>query len=221
MLTQKPVELRVACAVSVCNVINVCHISMNPNYNSAADRSYFRKSIRHPLLVLAFYYGGLRRITAGDLALRLTQILTSYWIADKYFALAVGNLDVADSTLSDVNALQKSNITAITTQDIRYCDHAWAALLCVSTLLMLFAAVASAVLSFLRLAPECMDFLSAMTLSDGKTVLGTGSYLDADEGIRLLKDVRTKVGDVKAKEQSGDARSVYIPQFPSSPKYSK
>jgi len=68
---------------------------------------------------------------------------------------------------------------------------------------MHLAAIASTVLGFLRLAPNAPDFISALSLNNGKTMLEHRSSPEADERLRLLRSVRLKIGDTDAGSHIG------------------
>ncbi|KAF1991237.1 hypothetical protein K402DRAFT_389416 [Aulographum hederae CBS 113979] len=80
-------------------------------------------------------------------------------------------------------------------------------MLCLSTLMILLAAIAAPILSAFQLAPDCTDFLSALTLSEGCELMEGGTYLDLNARARLLKDVRLKIGDG---DPGGDVGKVVI-----------
>jgi hypothetical protein len=110
-----------------------------------------------------------------------------------YFADVAGGFNVSDTDVVLAKSVRNSTVTVTKSENLLYCDHTWMALLCLSALMMLFAATASAVLSFLRIAPDSTDFLSALSLNSGTTLLGDGTFLDANKRIRLLKDVKLKL----------------------------
>ncbi|KAK8079649.1 hypothetical protein PG997_007467 [Apiospora hydei] len=172
---------------------------------SGALEAYLYESSKNPYTVLdGRTWIDLTNVTAEVLARRLTQVINAYWIVDNQFANAAGGFNTS-SRPWDIGpgALKNSIVTSVNFQDYIYCDHGWAATLCISSIMLLLAALASAVLSFFRLAPDCTDFLSALTLNDGRLMLEGGSSLNEYERVRLLKDVRLKVGDARSWEQVG------------------
>ncbi|KAK8118438.1 uncharacterized protein PG998_003064 [Apiospora kogelbergensis] len=147
-------------------------------------------------------------IGAEDLGRRLTQVINAYWMVDTQSFQAVGGFNAS----SDANSpwlgvsqgpIRNSTVTATNYQGYLHCDYRWATALCISSIMLLLAALASTILSFFRLAPDCTDFLSALTLNDGRMMLEGGSSLDEYDRVRLLKDVRLKIGDSRSWEQIG------------------
>ncbi|KAK7957176.1 uncharacterized protein PG986_006398 [Apiospora aurea] len=172
---------------------------------SGALEAYLHDSSQNPYNILDKQrWIDLTNVSAGVLGRRLAQVINAYWIVENQFANAAGGFN-ANSTpwVNSPAALKNSTVTTVNFQDYIYCDHGWAATLCISSIMLLLAALASAILSFFRLAPDCTDFLSALTLNDGRLMLEGGSSLDEYERVRLLKDVRLKVGDVRSWEQVG------------------
>ena len=151
----------------------------------------------------------LTQLDSQSLARRLGQILNTYWIVDNQFANAAGGFNASDPSLvhttstGNFSAVRNSSVTTMNAQEFLHGSDPWFALLCVSALMMLFTSIASAILIFVRLAPDSTNFLSALTLNDGKNILEGGSYLDEDERVRLLKDSRFMIGDIKADEKIG------------------
>ena len=178
--------------------------------------AYLYDPTQSPYTVLAGldYTINLSKLSVSTFALRLAQVLNTYWMVDNYFVQAAGAFNASNSMLSRVNAVRTNSVTTTQARDILHCDRTWMALLCISTIFMLLAARASTVLGFLRLAPDATDFISALSLNNGMTLLPSASskfffefffilLLEAEERIRLLKDVRLKIGDVNAGEQIG------------------
>lgn len=146
----------------------------------------------------------LTGISAGDLGRRLSQVINAYWIVDNQFYNAAGGFNITSRPWDQhKDFIRNSTITTTYYQTYLYCDSRWAIALCMSSIILLLAALASAVLSFFRLAPDCTDFLSALTLNDGRIMLEGGSSLDEYDRVRLLKDVRLKIGDSRSWEQIG------------------
>ncbi|KAK8051007.1 hypothetical protein PG993_002392 [Apiospora rasikravindrae] len=167
--------------------------------------AYLYDPSRNPYVVLRESLDlDLTGISAKTLGNRLSQVINAYWMVENQFLNAAGGLNTPfDAMDSARNATRNSTITAVNDQEYLHCDNRWAVALCMPSIMLLLAALASTVLSFFRLAPDCTDFLSALTLNDGRLLLEGGSSLDEYERVRLLKDVRLKVGDVRSWEQVG------------------
>ncbi|KAK8128623.1 hypothetical protein PG984_009731 [Apiospora sp. TS-2023a] len=174
---------------------------------SGVLEAYLYDPSQNPYNVLNEHYFdiGLTNVSAEDLGRRLTQVLNAYWIVDNQFLNAAGGFNGTSDRYWSLQSkyLRNSTVTIANYQDFLLCDNGWAAILCISSIMLLLAALASAILSFFRLAPDCTDFLSALTLHDGRLMLEGGSSMDEYERVRLLKDVRLKVGDVRSWEQVG------------------
>ena len=155
--------------------------------------AYLWDSSQSPCNVLYHFKGDLTRLDSQTLARRLSQILNTFWIVDYQIFNAAGGFAFSDQSSFAATSteghgpLGNSNVTTMSAQNFLRGSNAWFTLLCMSTLVMLFASITSAVLTFLRIAPDATNLLSALTLSGGKSVLRSGSYLDGDERIRLLK----------------------------------
>lgn len=175
------------------------------SYSGALEAYLFDSS--HSPYTLVDGSGGyvdLVGISAETLGRRLTQVMNAYWIVDNQYFNAVGGFNVSSRIWNGRKSLiRNSTVTATNHQEYLHCDGRWAAVLLISSIMLLLAALASAVLSFFRLAPDCTDFLSALTLHDGRLMLEGGSSLDEYERVRLLKDVRLKVEDARSWEQVG------------------
>lgn len=70
--------------------------------------------------------------------------------------------------------MRDSTVTTTNYQTYVHYDVAWATSLCMLSIVLLLAALASAVLSFSRLAPDCTDFLLALALYTGRIMLEGG-----------------------------------------------
>ncbi|KAK7928266.1 hypothetical protein PG985_005264 [Apiospora marii] len=173
---------------------------------SGALEAYLYDSTRNPynLLDSTNTWIDLTNMSAQVLKRRLTQVINTYWIVDNEFGNAAGGFNESSNTWMNVrSAVKNATVTTANFQEYLHCDDRWAAVLCISSIMLLLEALASTILSFFRLAPDCTDFLSALTLNDGRLILEGGSSLDEYERVRLLRDVRLKVGDARSWEQVG------------------
>lgn len=225
LLTQRFVELMVTCTTSACNTTAIRQINMSNNYPSEQDRYYFMgwllphlanafpiEHINYNGALEAYLYdptrnsysvlnqlpGSLKSIADLDtqtLAFRLGQILNTFWIVDQQFNNVAGEFNASDYELVKAHAIKNATIISTIDENIFYCDPTWFALLCLSTLVMLLAAIASPLIEVFQLAPDSTDFLSALTLKGGKDMMEGGTYLNADKRTRLLKDMILKIRD--------------------------
>lgn len=167
--------------------------------------AYLFDPLQNPYNVLSatYYLLDLTQIDAEKLSRRLSQVLNAYWIVDNEFVNAAGGFNASDPGLAGKGAIRNSSVAASTDQDFLYGDSVWVAIFCISILVMMLIAIASAVLSYSRLTPDYTDLFSALTLTDGRMMLDSGSSLDEYQRIRLFKDFKLKIGDVMAEEQIG------------------
>ncbi|KAK6828444.1 hypothetical protein PG987_011785 [Apiospora arundinis] len=196
VLVQTPVQLKVTCTPSsACRVTDIRKTSFAADYNTDDDMTLF---IRGRDVI------NIQNISAVDLGRRLTQVINSYWLVENQFSNIVSGFNTSSEIWPRQDYfIRNSTITTTETQEYLRCDTGWAVAICLACVVALLAALASAALGFFRLAPDCTDFLSALTLTNGRMVLEGGSSLDEYERVRLLKDVRLKVGDSRSWEQVG------------------
>jgi hypothetical protein len=102
-----------------------------------------------------------------------------------------------------LNVIQNATANVSNNEDYMHCDLMWFAILCLATLVLFCAAILSAVITLIRISPDATDFLSALTRSDGSTRLESGSSLDEDDRVRLLKNIRLRIGDASSEESAG------------------
>ncbi|KAI9737977.1 MAG: hypothetical protein M1834_009347 [Cirrosporium novae-zelandiae] len=141
----------------------------------------------------------LGSVGAEKVAFRLSQILNTYWMAASFSSAVVGapQNNIENYTL---------NTTAIVQNPEKYLhtDLRWLAILCIAITVMFCATLLSGTFAFLSIGPDATDYLSAWTRSHQAISLPGGSYLDAEERIRLLKDVELQIGDSRPEEEVGN-----------------
>jgi hypothetical protein len=142
----------------------------------------------------------LSSIGVETLAFRLTQIINTYWMATSFTG------DITGAYQSFGLSATTMNTTAIvqTTEKYLHCSKRWLALLSIATIVILCAALLSGILSFLRIGPDVTDYLSALTRAYQVPTLPGGSYLDAEERVKLLKHVNLRVGDSSPDKEIGN-----------------
>lgn len=67
----------------------------------------------------------------------------------------------------------------------------------------MFACVASAILRVPIMAPDTPDIISALTMDNQTSASVDGSCLSGDKGVRLLGDLRIKIGDAVPEGEVG------------------
>jgi hypothetical protein len=143
------------------------------------------------------------RVTAEQLGARLSQVLNTYWIAHAAGSNAAAAFNTTRYAQKYAQFLRTSKATVVNNQEFFHVDKAWLSVLCLATLLIFFAAGLSGVVTWLRIGPDAIDPISALTRADTRLRMDLATTLDADERIRLLKDVELKIGDVYLEENVG------------------
>lgn len=149
-------------------------------------------------------------VSAREFADRFSQMLNSWWIAQNDFTSATGGfLNVSDLNSGKQRAVRNATVTASEDQQYLACDHNWLAVLFLAEILMIFAAIISVLLTIARVAPDSLDYLSALTRNIGDLVTPYGSYMDADDRLRKMKHLMLKIGDA---EELSDVGTIMIGQ---------
>lgn len=233
-LKHRPVELNVTCMTSICHATAVRKSSLPAGYPKVNDMIYFKdyfllhfKAAFPSEHLGSPFHGGLeaylsapaqfpytvlqredlgaalRLLEARTLAHRLCQILNSYWIIDNQFGHAAGAFNQSD-TLMPPGLFQNTSVTTSHDTTFLKASDFWFGALCLSSLAMILGSIVSAVLVFVRLAPDSLDFLAALSLHGEDHVLpGSNSYMSLEEKVRLYRDVRFSIGDIRADEDVG------------------
>ncbi|KAE9968985.1 hypothetical protein EG328_007139 [Venturia inaequalis] len=168
-------------------------------YLQDGSRNAFTSLTDRPVKSSAF----LHELREQDVALRLMQVLNSYFTASSFLGSIVGEYKTADFGFVGFNGTRNATGTASNHKNIVRCDRNWHAILSIATSVLFCAAVFSTFITTLRIAPDSSDFISALTRSDGSARLETGSSLDEDARVRLLKDMRLRVGETSSDDYVG------------------
>jgi len=149
----------------------------------------------------------LANLTDAEFSRRFTQLLNTYIIASIAPLSITSNL-----TRFRLPAMRGSgygepvNTTAIaeTSQSTLRCDFKWLAVLITSSLVMLAAGIATAILNLKRRAPEVLDSFTSMLRDNLYVHEETGpSTEDASDKVRRLRKMRVILGDVRPMESAG------------------
>ena len=224
-----PVEMRAECSPSACLASAVRNSTMqsvpNPTSNhpffqewflldlttafplthdGTPDSGGFETYLLDPSSFQSSNYSpevDLSSIGVETLAFRLTQIINTYWMATSF----AGDVTGAYRPFAGLSTTTM-NTTAIvqTTEKYLHCNKRWLALLSIATIVILCAALLSGILSFLSIGPDVTDYLSALTRAYQVPTLPGGSYLDAEERVKLLKHVNLRVGDSSPDKEIGN-----------------
>jgi hypothetical protein len=145
------------------------------------------------------------RVTAPQLAARLSQVLNTYWIAHAAGSNAAAGFNTTrySAKMAAENNIRNNTATFHDTQDFFHVDKAWLAVLCLATIFILLAATLSGFVTWLRIGPDAIDTISALTRGDLRLRMEAGTTLDADERVRLLKDIELKIGDIYSEQEVG------------------
>jgi hypothetical protein len=232
ILSQQPVEVNVTCNPTSCAATAIRNSTFPANYEHQVDWIFLSQTML-PNLQKAFplehigspipgifenflFYSSntpssygrsanvfLYKIPVETLALRLSQVLNTYWVAHSFLSNVAGSFNISDPTLTFAKAILNSTVIVSNNEDFMHCDQNWHAILCLAILVLFCAAILSAVITLVRISPDATDFLSALTRSDGQTRLDSGSFLNADDRVKLLKNVRLRIGDASPEENAG------------------
>jgi len=228
LVTPHLVEMRAECSPSACLASAVRNSTMQSLPNSTSNRHFFQLwflsdlATAFPLTHSGTAFSGgfetylldpssfqssnysfevdLSSIGVETLAFRLTQIINTYWMATSFTGDVTGAYQPFGLSTTTMNT------TAIvqTTEKYLHCNKRWLALLSIATIVILCAALLSGILSFLRIGPNVTDYLSALTRAYQVPTLPGGSYLDAEERVKLLKHINLRVGDSSPDKEIGN-----------------
>jgi hypothetical protein len=193
---------------------------------------YLKSHDSNPFVTSDFQYG-YSWDSSELLARRLGSVLNTYWIASLASNAVTGNWDglnisnqadggmlacgpvarretdnITDSPSNVIDqitfSVANTTVFDLGTEQYLYCDRAWLAVLVVSAAVLLCAAVASGIFVFLSVGPDVADFFSALTLAYRVPELSGGSYLDAADRIRPLRNVVIRTGDSNPESDVGN-----------------
>lgn len=145
----------------------------------------------------------LHGLAPETVASRLSQVLNTYWIVSVFTGNVAGAYNTTDYELSLMNHTLSTDATDLRYAYTIHCDRNWHAIFCVSVLVLFCASSLSAVVTLLRIAPDTADFVSALKRSDGSARLESGSSLDPYNRVRLLKNMRLRIGEASSEEGAG------------------
>jgi len=136
---------------------------------------------------------------------RFSQLLNTFWISSiaPTGVTGVFNVSADGKASTDYAAL---NVTGVVTPDhlVLECRRGWLAVLVVASMIMLFAAIAAAILGLLLRGPEILDRAS-LVLRDNPfvNVPAASSMEDGFDQARRLKDARLCLGDASSGLERG------------------
>ena len=137
------------------------------------------------------------------LALGLEKIFNTYWMCHLGQGTAAGSFEVDYEDLVRSHNIYNTTGSFTNFESYYHFNTTWLALLLVASLLLLIISLVSAIVSFLRIGPDATDFMSGLTRSYQIVQFGLPSYLDCNERIRLLPDLKLRIGDLAPEEDVG------------------
>jgi len=156
---------------------------------------------------------------SSELSARLSLVLSTYWQVSTgpttYTAGLPANANPVDVNDDNPVTEQASFVTNsefvtlggtshnTTTRPIWVCSFVWASLLFASSSILLVVGLAGLVLKLRTRGPDMLGFVSSLTHDNVHVPLGGGGAVLGMERSRLLKNMRLKIGDVKAREEVG------------------
>jgi len=160
-------------------------------------------------------YTNLYSLTPADLSARLSLVISTYW----QISLAPGIYNTglpANVMAAGVNGTNEDEVLAANgfialnskahravARPIWVCNFVWAGLLFASSIILLIVSIAGLVVKLRTRGPDMLGFVSSLTCDNVHVPLQGGGAILGMERSRLLKDMRMKLGDVKACEEVG------------------
>jgi hypothetical protein len=155
----------------------------NPNINPFSTASYNDSIVLHD------------SVNAEQLGSRLSQVLNTYWMANLAGSNAAAAFNSSDPSLTGTNVTFNSTVIVYNDTEFFRVNKAWLSVLSLAIILILLTAILSGIVTYIRVGPDATDAISALTMADGRLKMDMGTMLDADERVRLLKNVELKIGD--------------------------
>ncbi|KAH7019077.1 hypothetical protein EDB80DRAFT_869754 [Ilyonectria destructans] len=140
---------------------------------------------------------------------RLSQLLNTFWIANIAPIAFTGSVEFRDKASSQMGGKPVAvDAEGKFTPDVFVlrANRAWLAVLVVSSIAMLLAAVAAAYLGALRRGPDILDYTTSI-IRDNPYVdiadINKNSMEDGSDQMRRLKNIRVCLGDVTPAQEKG------------------
>lgn len=143
----------------------------------------------------------IKNITPENLAIRMGQLLNSYWLASLAPRSILANFNA--SVDGDFNVQASSNGTSHTDEEFLQCHTPWLQILFTCSFLLMVTAIGSGLCECLSNVPDVLDTISSLTRKNKIVVDEGGSYLDGDDRTRILKNVVVRMGDAAPDAETG------------------
>ncbi|KAH6981797.1 hypothetical protein BKA56DRAFT_584514 [Ilyonectria sp. MPI-CAGE-AT-0026] len=140
---------------------------------------------------------------------RLSQLLNTFWIANIAPIAFTGSVEFSKNASSQIEGKPAAvDAEGKFTPDVFVlrANRAWLAVLVVSSITMLLAAVAAAYLGALRRGPDILDYTTSI-IRDNPYVdiadINKNSMEDGSDQMKRLKNIRVCLGDVTPAQEKG------------------
>ena len=154
------------------------------------------------------------RVSRGDFAVRLGQLMNAYWTClDAMSAITVGvNSNTTYMDGSDdfhrktLPHSAPTNGTKSTSTPVIQCHLGWVVISCIASMVTIIASlIRPAVRYLLSRAPDVMLNISSLVTSTNPYIAlpTNGTFMDASDRARLLKDFKVRFGDFEADANVG------------------
>ncbi|KAB8229002.1 uncharacterized protein BDW43DRAFT_322431 [Aspergillus alliaceus] len=148
----------------------------------------------------------LFKLPKQEFSERLTQIINTYYLGSISTMAITGNMSAASDRKRDPGPFVRfANGTLVTWEPYRYVvSPGWMTVFVVSSVVMLVAAMYTAVIMHITNIPDILGYVSTLTRdNEHSSFPHGGSMLDGLERSHLLKDMPVRLGDVRAGEPNG------------------
>ncbi|KAE8153079.1 hypothetical protein BDV25DRAFT_45282 [Aspergillus avenaceus] len=137
---------------------------------------------------------------------RLTQVINTYYLGSISTMAITGNMSAASDEQRDPGPFVRfANGTQVAWEPYRYVvNPGWMTVFVVSSVVMLIAAMYTAVIMHITNIPDILGYVSTLTRDNENSAFPHGgTMLDGLERSQLLKDMPVRLGDVRAGEANG------------------
>ncbi|KAE8387093.1 hypothetical protein BDV23DRAFT_174941 [Aspergillus alliaceus] len=148
----------------------------------------------------------LFKLPKQEFSERLTQIINTYYLGSISTMAITGNISAASDRKRDPGPFVRfADGTLVTWEPYRYVvSPGWMTVFVVSSVVMLVAAMYTAVIMHITNIPDILGYVSTLTRdNEHSSFPHGGSMLDGLERSHLLKDMPVRLGDVRAGEPNG------------------
>lgn len=173
-----------------------------------ADSSPIEQYLANPSGNL-FSNHGLARLGNTDaktLGHRFSQLMNTYRLAGIAPASITGSLNIGGNGTDAISmeiTIRHGTMTIFVHDHYFHCNKGWLLALLLASCILMLNSISSAILRMCTLGPDILGLISALTAKYPITASPMGSYLDDNEKVRMLGDLRIRIGDAEASEAIG------------------